>query len=128
MKRGVCGDPPEVVRCKSLAQTGQVKERVMSEDPNQASKDAFERLPLKKQLVILLGPWWGRAGTPAEWPWLSQGVAQAYLQRISIEETVNLTKETSRLTKWLIDLTWVLIGLGIAGILAAGWFWSHPRL
>ena len=82
----------------------------MSQDPHRASKDAFARLPLTDKLEILLGAWWGTGDRPwpsAEWPWLSQGTAQAYLQRLSIEQTVRLVKVTERVD-WL---TGVLIGL-----------------
>jgi hypothetical protein len=81
----------------------------MSQDPHKDSKERFERLPESKRIEILvLGAWRGTGDRPwpsDEWPWLSQGTAQAYLQRLSIEQTVRLVKVTKRLEWLTIALT-----------------------
>jgi hypothetical protein len=98
-----------------------------------AALDRIAKQPLQQQLDFPPRPWTTGQGLRASWDpedepgvW-DQGMAQAYLQRLAIEQTANLTAETSKLTNRLIWLTWALV-IFTAGILAASWwFWAHPR-
>ncbi len=85
--------------------------------------DAFATKPLREQLDFLVKVW--TIGSPPL-PW-SQGLAEAYLRRLTIQGTAKLTAETSRLTKWLIALTGVLVLLAAATIVTTWWFWAHPK-
>jgi hypothetical protein len=104
---------------------------MMSAEPGQemqAQIDALDRKPLREQLIDLV-----KMSVTAS----TESLREAYLSKLTIEQTVKLTeqtanltwetlllrKETSRLTNRLIWLTWVLVGLtvvlvviGLAGL------------
>jgi hypothetical protein len=96
-----------------------------------AALAAIANQPLQQQLDFLLTLW--TTGQVLKAPWdpepavWNQGMGQAYLQRLAIEQTARLATETSRLTKQLIALTWVLVVLGVAGLITGWWFWAHPH-
>jgi len=91
----------------------------------QKSLDALSKKSLPEQLDYLVKLFAIPAGAlPPTW---SRDLASNYLQRLAIEQTAKLTKETSRLTRWLICLTWALVIVTSAGIFAAWWFWAHPN-
>ncbi len=90
----------------------------MSVNPDMvAALSAIAKQPLQQQLDFLPTVWTTGALLKAPWdpePVWNQFIAQAYLQRLAIEQTAKLTAETSRLTKGLIALTWVLVILTAA--------------
>jgi hypothetical protein len=96
-----------------------------------AALDAIAGQPLQRQLDFLLTLW--TTGQVLKAPWdpepavWNQGMAQAYLQRLAIEQTARLATETSGLTKRLIALTWSLVALGAVGLITGWWFWAHPH-
>jgi hypothetical protein len=96
----------------------------MSAEPTQAAQaeiDALDRKPLREQLIDLV-----KMSVTAS----KKELREAYLSKLTIEQTVKLTEQTanlaresaqlSRLTKWLIGMTAVLIGLTIV-LVGIGW-------
>jgi hypothetical protein len=92
----------------------------------QAELDNLARKPLPQQLEYLVRSVGVGTGTGTGWA-SSTPLRDAYLSKLAIEQTALLAKVTSDLTKWLIALTWVLVGIGVAGLVTAWWYWAHPR-